>query len=173
MKIFHTENRLDKFILYILGIKITIKKRNAKLKNKIKFHTFQQMANIIKRNLYKLPNDIDLIVGVPRSGIIPAYIIALFLNKKVCSMNEFINNLSPLNGDRILEDVEIKKVLIVDDSISTGSALNKNKKLIQDLKLDKKYNIEYCCVFATSDSKTMIDYYFKKLFQKFLSRKKT
>ena len=44
------------------------------------FRTIAQMNECIVSSLGQVPRDIDLIVGVPRSGILPATILALYLN---------------------------------------------------------------------------------------------
>lgn len=44
------------------------------------FRTLDQLNQCIYNNMYKLPRDIDLIVGIPRSGMLVANIIALYLN---------------------------------------------------------------------------------------------
>lgn len=67
---------------------------------KYQYKTINDLIQSIKENLKTLPKDIDLIVGVPRSGMIPAYAIALFLNKRVCSLDEFLQFNIPSNGER-------------------------------------------------------------------------
>ena len=46
--------------------------------NKIEYRTFEDMSICIRKNMYKLKENFDLIVGIPRSGMIPAFMIALF-----------------------------------------------------------------------------------------------
>lgn len=116
----------------------------------------KDMVITIRKNLSIIKKDFDLVVGVPRSGMIPAYIIGLFLNKKVCSLDEFLNGNIPSTGERKLDCSEsINKVLIVDDSINSGSA---NKILLERL---KNANCIYktLVVYATNDSCHKVDYY--------------
>lgn len=146
-----------------------LRSANQNLQNKkysLNFKNFQEMTNTIRKNLHILDSDFDLIVGVPRSGIIPAYLIALFLNKQVCSLNEFINNLVPLKGERPILEIENKKrkILIVDDSIQSGKALNKTKELIEKANLPD-CEFKFCCVYATETSKDLIDYHFETVEQ--------
>lgn len=158
MNFFRMEKQNGKRVFKILGIKITIGgKKLKKSKKSVTFKTFQDLSDTIKRNLHKLPHDIDLILGVERSGIIPAYMIALFLNKNVCSVNEFVNGLAPQSGDRILsEKISPRmKILVVDDSVNLGNALLKTK---ERLKCFEKYEIIYLSVFATKESAALVDY---------------
>jgi uncharacterized HAD superfamily protein/adenine/guanine phosphoribosyltransferase-like PRPP-binding protein len=132
------------------------------LRGEITFIKFAQLSECIKKNLHKLPSDIDLIVGVPRSGIIPAYMLALFLDKNVCTLTEFINNLVPDKGKRsVNEKIKNgrKKVLIVDDSISHGNELAKTKKKIENI--NENYEIIFLSIFALEENKHHVDYYFQ------------
>ena len=52
--------------------------------------SFAQLSNAIRSQLYAIPADVDLIVGIPRSGMVPAYQIGLFLNRLVCDIDSFI-----------------------------------------------------------------------------------
>ena len=129
---------------------------------KYPFRNYKDLSMTIKNNIFRLPNDIDLIVGIPRSGIIPAYMIALFLNKRVCSLDEFIEgNYENSNGGyRILDEKnkDVKKVLIVDDSICTGRAIKKAK----DLLIEKtNYEISYLAIYTNNLNNDLVDYTFE------------
>jgi uncharacterized HAD superfamily protein len=124
----------------------------------INFKTYSQLAIDIRTSIIKIPKDIDLIVGNPRSGMIPAYMIGTFMNLPVLSLDEYLNDIKPTQGDRLLKiNNNLKKVLIVDDSVNLGNAL---KRIKEKLKL-KKGNIYYLyyAVYATEESKNLIDIY--------------
>ena len=38
--------------------------------------TYDDIATTIRRNVWKVPSDVDLIVGVPRSGMIAALMLS-------------------------------------------------------------------------------------------------
>ena len=115
----------------------------------INYKTYNDLAFDIKKNIEKIPSNIDLIVGIPRSGMIPAYIMGLALNKKVCSTTELVNGLMGNSGfTRKTDTGKIKNILVVDDTVNTGLSLGKVKPLLAPLK--RKYNIKYCAVYATN-----------------------
>lgn len=115
----------------------------------INYKTYNDLAFDIKNNIEKIPSNIDLIVGIPRSGMIPAYIMGLALNKKVCSTTELVNGLMGNSGfTRKTDTGKIKNILVVDDTVNTGLSLGKVKPLLAPLK--RKYNIKYCAVYATN-----------------------
>ncbi len=130
--------------------------------SEISFKTFSSLSETIRRNCYKLPSDIDLIVGVPRSGIIPAYMLGLFLNKKVCSLDEFISGIWPWSGDRPIRSCEsIKNILIVDDSVYSGSSLRKVQESLRKHFSKDSFNFRFLCVYATKQSADLVDFYFE------------
>ena len=45
------------------------------------YRSISDLNNVILQRLHILPRDFDLIVGVPRSGMMPANLLALYLNK--------------------------------------------------------------------------------------------
>jgi len=161
MKIFEKRKEGRERIIYVFGKKLFSYFRRSEYKH-INFRAFESMALAIRQNVHKLPSDIDLIVGIPRSGIIPAYIVGLFLNKNVCSLNEFIHDLIPAKGERPVEKgVEkfSKHILLVDDSICSGKALAKVKNQLATGRFSN-YRFTYCAVFAQKSSAHLADYVF-------------
>lgn len=127
----------------------------------ISYNRFQDMSLNIRNSIKDIPYDIDLIVGVPRSGMIPAYMISLFLNKPCCSLTEFKKGISPENGERKLriQCAEYKKILIVDDSVGSGRANSRVRFELNNM--ISRYEFLYYAVFVTDDSKKYVDFYAK------------
>ena len=125
----------------------------------LNYKTYQNLITDIKNNIDKIPTDVDLIIGIPRSGMIPAYMLGLMLSKQVCSLYEFLSEDFKTNTTRRVKfSQEIKNVLIIDDSILSGSASIETKKLVKDSGLDKKYNIKYMAIYyKNTDYKKYID----------------
>ena len=96
----------------------------------LKFRTVQDTVTLI-RKLHTLPSDIDVVVGIPRSGVFPADLIALFLNKPFMTITEFAAHLPPYHGrTRAVTVGSFRKVLVVDDSVSSGKQLREAKKYL-------------------------------------------
>lgn len=68
-------------------IKIKFKKQRTR---RINYRSISDLTKCIKKNIHILPDNIDLVVGNPRSGMIPAYSIALFLNTQACSLTSLL-----------------------------------------------------------------------------------
>ena len=122
-----------------------------------KFISYDQLSKIIQANINRF-RKYDLIVGIPRSGMIPAYMIAFYLNKRVCSLNEFISEqFNKTFGYRKVNTNPIKNILILDDSMLSGRAVRDAKQEIESINELKKYSIEYGCIFGTSKNSHDID----------------
>lgn len=119
------------------------------------------MNEAILRNLHKLPHDIALVVGIPRSGMLPANLIALYLNKPFTDIDSFVAGHIYGTGERgsFIEKESSKKILIVDDSICSGNALNIAQAKLAHIIDNEEYKLTYGVVYATSRTLDRIDFY--------------
>ena len=125
----------------------------------LKYLSISDLNNIIISHLDVFPRDIDLIVGIPRSGMIPANLLALYLNKPFTDIDSFKDGRIYSSGERG-KDIDSKEychILVVDDSIDSGFALEKAKKEVAFL--EDRYSIKYAAIIATTNSKKLVDYY--------------
>ncbi len=123
------------------------------------YRTIDNLHSLIRDNLHKIPHDIDLVVGIPRSGMLPAMMVALYLNKKVTDLDSFIEGRVFAAGERsqYILDKDVCKVLIVDDSVCTGKAIVKAKnklKVVAD-----KYEMIFFAPIVTPEGKDSVDLY--------------
>lgn len=127
----------------------------------LEYRSFADMNSVILHNLHKFPHNIDLIVGIPRSGMLPAYLLALYLNKPVSDVDSFIEGRIQRGGDRksIDKNTEIKKVLFLDDSFGLGAATNRLKKQLLIAGILEKYEVFYAAIYTTKAGKSILDYY--------------
>ena len=65
------------------------------------FRTVGQMSACIARNLDKLPRDIDVIVGVPRSGSLAANLLALHMNLPLTDVQGLLEGKLMDGGSRL------------------------------------------------------------------------
>ena len=125
------------------------------------YRNISDLNEIILRRLSILPRDFDLIVGVPRSGMLPANLLALYLNKPYTDIHSFINGHIYKAGARsqFFESDEFKKVLIVDDSIASGSAMSEVKESL--LPMAEKFSFSFCAIYVIPGKEKMVDYFFE------------
>lgn len=128
------------------------------------FRTINDLSRIINNNLYRIPSDVDLIVGVPKSGLMAASFISLYLNLPLTDIDSLKNDriynsgISKVRDSWIKKPSEARKILVVDDSSSTGITLNKTKELINKSKYKDK--IIFLVVIVNDQTKELPDMYF-------------
>lgn len=127
------------------------------------YKSFADLTHDITQNLFKLHNkDYDLIVGIPRSGMIPAYMIGLYLNINVTSLDAFIQNRKLVSGitrqtkTQLVFAQDAKSILLVDDSINTGKSLI---SALGDIPYDYQGNITTCAIYSDTKKRDDVDIY--------------
>ena len=129
------------------------------------FVTYEQMIQSVYRNLHKIPRDVDLVVGIPRSGMLVANVIALDLNLPFTDLDSFIDGRLIGTGDTrkradwIQSVQDAKHILVVDDSISKGDAIKKAKKKVRESFYTGK--VSYCVAYALPTNFACIDIFFE------------
>lgn len=100
-----------------------------------------------------LPRDIELIVGIPRSGMLVANLLALHLHLPVTDVRGFCEGRVMASGRRHARRLDLsrkRKVLVVDDSISSGNALATAKTRIEAAELP--HDICYGAAIASPEA---------------------
>jgi len=125
------------------------------------YRNISDMNQIILKRISILPRDFDLIVGIPRSGMLPANLLALYLNKPYTDIHSFINGHIYKAGERgqFIDIKRFKKILIVDDSIASGSAMLKSKESLKEVSPD--FELSFCAIYVIPGKEKMVDYFFE------------
>ena len=98
------------------------------------YRSVAELTNLIRNNISIIPNDIDLIVGIPRSGMFVANYIALLMNKPMTDFDGLIEGRIMSSGrtkntnTNIMKIDECKKILIIDDSVASGKSMDDCKR---------------------------------------------
>lgn len=116
----------------------------------MKFVTLAELAGTIRKNVHKIPHDIDFVIGVPRSGVIAAGIIAEFLNAPLIDVDSFAKfGALPTGGRRSRfhrrSNAKKTRVLVVDDTIFHGWSLRAAKEKLEPFSF--RYEFIYIAVF--------------------------
>lgn len=114
-----------------------------------------------------LPRDVDLIVGIPRSGLLAASILALHLNLPLTDVEGFIEGRilgygrRYTMGNRKAFDLEsVKKVLVLDDSAGSGTTMSKVREKLSGSQVSGK-EIVYAAVYTDPLTKESVDIAFE------------
>ncbi len=125
------------------------------------YRNIRDLNNVILKNLSIIPRDFDLIVGVPRSGMLPANLLSLYLNRPYTDIHSFMNGHIYKAGARgqFFDIKQFKKILVVDDSVASGAALQECKENLQHLA--GEFDIKYCAVYVIPGKEKSVDYFFE------------
>jgi len=116
----------------------------------------------------KLPRNIELVVGIPRSGLLVANLLSLHLNIPMTDLDGFLAGRILSSGGR-LRNIEkdsflttSRSVLIVDDSICTERQIEETQNLIKEIK--QHHTLTYAALYvATYDQLHKYRYSYMRL----------
>ncbi|MEX5565534.1 phosphoribosyltransferase family protein [Pseudophaeobacter sp. 1A16562] len=128
----------------------------------MEFRSLADLTRITRTGAETLGDDFDLIVGVPRSGMLPATIIALLKNKPLLDLPSFLRGDIPENGlTRILDGgqrqaiEDFQNILVVEDSLSSGRSLQSVRSRINAARPDAR--VTYLAVIAAPETRHLAD----------------
>ena len=131
----------------------------------MKFKTINDLNLLINKNIQKIPSNVDLVVGIPRSGLFVATLISLYLNLPVTDVDSLLNDSIYKCGTTKVKDnwiknlSEARKILVVEDSSSSGKSLMRLKEQLKNFKYKDK--IVILTVYVTDLTKEYTDMYFE------------
>lgn len=131
------------------------------------YKSYGDLSEDIAASLFRVHGKgYDLVVGIPRSGIIPANMVALGLHIDVVGLPDFIAN-QPLKTrlrrkgeSRPSTAWDAKRVLLVDDSVITGKTVQEARDAIPD---SCPCIIDTLAIYADPDGKQHVDIHFYTL----------
>lgn len=104
----------------------------------------------------------DLIVGVPRSGMPVATLLALYLDLPVSDVEGLAEQRIMGSGyryDGSLDFDGIERILVVDDSVNSGRQIRETKARIAQMNLD--IDVEYAAIYVTPSGTQSVDYWWE------------
>lgn len=126
------------------------------------YRSFEDLNRLVRESAIKLPNDIDVVVGIPRSGLLVANLIALHLHVPLAELSGFARGELLYQGWRMSERGEMprfRKALVVDDSISSGAELRNAQAKLKDVRTP----LLYAAAYAVPEALHMVDFAFEVL----------
>ena len=132
------------------------------------YRSIGDISTTVNRNLHRIPADVDLIVGIPRSGLLTGSALALALNIPIITLDAFINNMEISHGGtrpigRLSSKLplEANHILIVDDSVRTGGTIWHAVKAVKATNFAGKHTT--CAFYATRSIHEGIDICLEKV----------
>jgi hypoxanthine phosphoribosyltransferase len=124
------------------------------------FKTIPDLSQDIINNLHKIPHDIDLVIGIPRSGLLAGLMIANYLNVSCIELNAFVDGTTPMCGRYKVKfkKESTKKVLVVDDVIGTGTSF----RLAREQLAPFGYKFIYLAVYSHKNKFDHVDIFLEE-----------
>ncbi|RYF11326.1 MAG: phosphoribosyltransferase, partial [Oxalobacteraceae bacterium] len=122
----------------------------------VRYRSFVDLSQTVQNNLYRIPRDVDLVVGIPRSGLLPANMLALALNLPLADIDGFAEGRTLSAGHtrrRDLFDQSIdtfRRILVVDDSVRTGDSMREARQKLAHLPNQDRFL--FCAIYADEDT---------------------
>jgi uncharacterized HAD superfamily protein/hypoxanthine phosphoribosyltransferase len=127
------------------------------------YRSFADLEASIAANLWKIPADTELIVGIPRSGLLPATMLALHLNRPLADLDGWLEGRVLSSGYRLQEEPiavdEFSKIVVVDDSVRTGREMRRTRKRIEEAGLSAM--VTYVAIYVNEERCREVDIYFE------------
>ncbi|MDX5515714.1 phosphoribosyltransferase family protein [Stenotrophomonas sp. RG-453] len=131
------------------------------------YRSIDDLSRTISLHLHEVPQDTEIVVGIPRSGMLPASIIALKLNIPLTDIHSFIRNDELKTGStrnyklkKLSRPADARKILLVDDSVASGSSMKEAIKLLSEFK-ERGGTVVTLAIYAERAHRTCVDKHFE------------
>lgn len=102
--------------------------------------------------------DADLVVGVPRSGLLAANMLCLYLDVPMTDVDGLCEGRLIDTGNRYKKDGSFRdfdSVLVVDDSVRTGRQMRETRRRLDEL--DLPFDVSYGAVYVSRQGHRYVD----------------
>ena len=126
------------------------------------YRSVSDLNHLLTKKLDKIPLSVDLIVGVPRSGLLAANLLALKLNLPLTDVAGLCEGRILQSGQRgnKFRFENVKYALVIDDSVYSGASINIAKKQIVNAKLP--FRVDYAAVYIAPGAQEYVDIFFEE-----------
>ena len=128
------------------------------------YRTLQDLNSAVNSLAHELSDDFDLIVGIPRSGLLVANLLALQLNKPLSDIDRLLEGTVIGSGKRLEANAnfqDFNRVLVVDDSVYSGDQLAQTRSRIESQRFP--FDIEYASIYITPQCYNIVDHWHEVL----------
>lgn len=122
--------------------------------------TWETLEKEVRALAEKIADTPDIIIGITRGGLVPARLLSTYLGVKKMHCLSVVR----INEERkvvieITEDLQGKKVLLVEDMLETGRSLEVAKEYLEG----KGATIETACLYTMPISKVKPNYHLREV----------
>lgn len=133
------------------------------------YRSYHDLSLSVWKAIPYLAEDIDLVVGVPRSGMVPALMLALYMNTPATSLDMLLlGKVFSCGMYRMTENSnedlgQFNHILILDDTYCSGRAMEKVHRQVLESKIMQAYKgkVSFAAVYVTPGNEDKLDYAFE------------
>ena len=125
------------------------------------YRSLNDLSRLSTECASQIPDDIELVIGIPRSGMLVASIIALKQNLPLTDLYSFLRNDELKKGNtrtyklaELVKPRDAKKVLLVDDSISSGKSM---QAALEQVRATYAGSVVTLAAFAERHNRHLVD----------------
>ncbi len=155
------------FLPYTDGVSSSQIKKKIQKAPIINYRSILDMTQLIKKKIVEIPMDCDFVVGIPRSGLIPATIIATIMNLPMVPIEVLLDNTvrnTTINSKKWKKEIDLNekktwKVLLVEDSVNHGNSITIAKRKLEESPFS--LTVFVMCIYGTQYSSDYVDCVFE------------
>jgi len=131
------------------------------------YRSIDDLNRDMKHWLLRLPQDIEVVAGLPRSGMLAANMLVLHMNLPLTDVEGLIEGRILMSGPRCAVQAAgdflqtPRKVLVLDDCVFTGKQIENARCRINDANLP--HQVLYAGVYVEPQKAGLLDFYCKCL----------
>jgi uncharacterized HAD superfamily protein/adenine/guanine phosphoribosyltransferase-like PRPP-binding protein len=130
------------------------------------YRSIADLQSAITGNLHRLPRDLDLVVGVPRSGLLAANLLSLATNIPMTDLDGFVagrlfSSGSTKSRAAVSSASAARRVLVLDDSINSGAAMRDARAKVAAA--GSAASIFFAAVYGLPKGHNEVDYVFEEV----------
>lgn len=124
------------------------------------YRSVSELNADVRQLARELSGRVDLVVGVPRSGLLAANLLCLHLDVSMTDVDGLCEGRLLQTGHRYdgvasIDDCE--RVLVLDDSVTTGRQMTETKRRLSEH--DFPFDLEYGAVYVSSKGHRYVDHW--------------
>lgn len=130
----------------------------------MRVRTVADLNALVLRHLWRIA-DVDLVVGIPRSGLLAANLIALHLNVPLVTLDDFLDGRVAQRSTRRTglkhRPLDRAKIIIVDDAVGSGQTVDTARQKVKETVDIGSRQVLYLTPYVSAATAFKVDIYFE------------
>ena len=126
------------------------------------YRSVSDLREDVREMAHELPSDIDLVVAIPRSGVLAANLLCLYLDVPMTDVDGLCRGDMFETGNRHEQSLSIDDIdtaLVFDDSVYPGTQMAETRERVAGE--DFPFDLEYGAAYVTENGLDQVDHWGK------------